>query len=67
MMHSSIKSLGTGSLTFRVIIWLHLFCVYEHPYKRIVFRHKGEGVMYLLIILVVYTVAMPFLLSNNYE
>lgn len=59
------KSLGTGSLTFRVIIWLLIYFVYMSTLiNALYFAGKGEGEMYLLIILVVYTVAMPFLLSN---
>ena len=38
------KSLGPGSLTFRVIVWLLIyFCVYEHPDKLIVFCGKVKG------------------------
>ncbi len=59
------KSLGTGSLTFRVIVWLLIYFVYMSTLiNSLYFAGKGEGEMYLLIILVVYTVAMPLLLSN---
>lgn len=59
------KSLGTGSLTVRVIIWLLIYFVYMSTLiNALYFVGKGEGEMYLLIILVVYTVAMPLLLSN---
>ena len=59
------KSLGPGSVTFRVIVWLLIYFVYMSTLiNSLYFAGKGEGKMYLLIILVVYTVAMPFLLSN---
>lgn len=59
------KSLGPGSVTFRVIVWLLIYFVYMSTLiNSLYFAGKGEGEMYLLIILVVYTVAMPFLLSN---
>ncbi|ASS38100.1 DUF2207 domain-containing protein [Mogibacterium pumilum] len=59
------KTLSAGRLTSKIVAWVLIYYVYMSTFiNALYFMGRGEGASYVTLLLTVYTIAIPFLLSN---
>ena len=59
------KTLGAGRLTAKIVVWLLIYYVYMSTLiNALYFLGRGEEASYVTLLLVIYTIVIPFLLTN---